>query len=106
VRIEIYVSGEASWQGMFLYNFNHKLFQTPSDEHLLRFLRARDFDTAKAREMILASLLWRKQYNVDRILKSYIPPPVVCEYVAGAWHHEDTGAFFGVLRHFYAVYNS
>jgi hypothetical protein len=63
----------------------------PSDDHLLRFLRARDFDVAKAKEMILRSLLWRKQHNVDQILKHYIAPAVIQKYVPGVWHHEDSG---------------
>lgn len=61
----------------------------PSDEHLLRFLRARDFDVPKAREMIIASLMWRKQHNVDRILKQYTPCDILQQHVAGTWHHHD-----------------
>lgn len=41
----------------------------PNDAHLLRFLRARQFDVHKSRDMIIASLLWRKQHNVDKILE-------------------------------------
>lgn len=41
----------------------------PNDAHLLRFLRARQFDVQKSRDMIMSSLLWRKQHNVDKILQ-------------------------------------
>ncbi|KAH7689594.1 CRAL-TRIO domain-containing protein, partial [Aphelenchoides avenae] len=41
----------------------------PNDAHLLRFLRANEFDVGKARDMVINSLLWRKQHNVDKILQ-------------------------------------
>lgn len=46
----------------------------PNDAHLLRFLRARDFNVEKAREMICHSIAWRKQHRVDNILNTYTPP--------------------------------
>lgn len=61
----------------------------PNDAHLLRFLRARDFDVQKAREMITASLLWRKQHNVDKILIDFVPLPVLMKYFPGCWHYND-----------------
>lgn len=39
-------------------------FQAPGDAHILRFLRARDFDVVKAREMLVTSIQWRKQHQV------------------------------------------
>uniref|UniRef100_A0A663EY71 CRAL/TRIO N-terminal domain-containing protein n=1 Tax=Aquila chrysaetos chrysaetos TaxID=223781 RepID=A0A663EY71_AQUCH len=47
-------------------------------EHILRFLRARDFNIDKAREMLCQSLSWRKQYQVDYILQSWRPPRNHC----------------------------
>ncbi|KAK8549652.1 hypothetical protein V6N13_073433 [Hibiscus sabdariffa] len=42
-----------------------------NDYHtLLRFLRMRDFDLPKAREMFLSYLQWRKDYGVDTIHKA------------------------------------
>jgi hypothetical protein len=35
----------------------------------LRFLRARKFDVAKAKEMLVSCEQWRKDYNVDDIVK-------------------------------------
>ncbi|XP_077130375.1 SEC14-like protein 5 [Ranitomeya variabilis] len=61
----------------------------PKDEHILRFLRARDFNMEKAREMLCQSLSWRKQYQVDYILQTWHPPPILEGYYAGGWHYHD-----------------
>ncbi|XP_074866779.1 SEC14-like protein 5 isoform X2 [Carettochelys insculpta] len=61
----------------------------PKDEHILRFLRARDFNIDKAREMLCQSLTWRKQYQVDYILQTWRPPPLLEEYYTGGWHYQD-----------------
>ncbi|MFH4976530.1 hypothetical protein AB6A40_003239 [Gnathostoma spinigerum] len=61
----------------------------PNDAHLLRFLRARDFDVARASEMVQKSLLWRKQFGVDKILEEFEPPAVFAQYFPGCWHHND-----------------
>jgi len=65
--------------------------QVPSDATLLRFLRARDFNVEKAREMLSRSLTWRKKHAVDRILSEYQTVPVVKDYFPGGWHHHDKG---------------
>lgn len=67
------------------------LWQIPKDEHILRFLRARDFNIDKAREMLCQSLAWRKQYQVDFILQSWRPPALLEEYYTGGWHYQDKG---------------
>ncbi|XP_040295955.1 SEC14-like protein 5 [Bufo bufo] len=61
----------------------------PKDEHILRFLRARDFNMEKAREMLCQSLSWRKQYQVDCLLQTWHPPPILEEYYSGCWHYHD-----------------
>ncbi|XP_072029459.1 SEC14-like protein 1 [Amphiura filiformis] len=61
----------------------------PKDQHLLRFLRARDFNTEKAHEMITSSLAWRKQHQVDKILSTWTPPDILLNYFPGAWHFSD-----------------
>uniref|UniRef100_A0A914Z345 SEC14-like protein 1 n=1 Tax=Panagrolaimus superbus TaxID=310955 RepID=A0A914Z345_9BILA len=61
----------------------------PNDAHLLRFLRARDFDVSKARDMVINSLLWRKQHNVDKLIHDFQQPPVLLQFFPGAWHHHD-----------------
>ncbi|KAK6301075.1 hypothetical protein J4Q44_G00291730 [Coregonus suidteri] len=61
----------------------------PKDEHILRFLRARDFHLERAREMLGQSLSWRKQHRVDYILQWWSPPSVLEEYYAGCWHYQD-----------------
>ncbi|GFG33633.1 hypothetical protein Cfor_03387, partial [Coptotermes formosanus] len=63
--------------------------KVPSDSTLLRFLRARDFNVEKAREMLSQSLIWRKKHQVDRILSEYQTPQVVKDYFPGGWHHSD-----------------
>ncbi|XP_038220581.1 protein real-time [Zerene cesonia] len=63
--------------------------KVPSDTTLLRFLRARDFNVEKAREMLSQSLLWRKKHQVDKILSEYETPDVVKQYFPGGWHHHD-----------------
>ena len=41
--------------------------------------------------MISASLVWRKKYQVDRILQEYQSPSVVRDHFPGGWHHSDRG---------------
>lgn len=73
--------------------------QIPKDEHILRFLRARDFNMDKAREMLCQSLTWRKQYQVDYILETWRPPAFLEEYYAGGWHfHDRNGRPLYILR--------
>ncbi|XP_012502988.1 PREDICTED: SEC14-like protein 5 [Propithecus coquereli] len=61
----------------------------PKDEHILRFLRARDFHLDKAREMLCQSLSWRKQQQVDLLLQTWRPPALLEEFYAGGWHYQD-----------------
>lgn len=63
--------------------------KTPTDPVVLRFLRARDFNVEKAREMLSASLIWRKKHGVDKILLEYQIPAVVRDYFPGGWFHMD-----------------
>ncbi|KAA8594491.1 hypothetical protein FQN60_011626, partial [Etheostoma spectabile] len=54
----------------------------PKDEHILRFLRARDFNMDKAREILCQSLTWRKQHQVDYLLETWSSPQPgkLCRY--------------------------
>nr|XP_019939779.1 PREDICTED: SEC14-like protein 1 isoform X1 [Paralichthys olivaceus] len=61
----------------------------PKDEHILRFLRARDFNIDKAREILCQSLTWRKQHQVDYLLETWSSPQVLQDYYTGGWHHHD-----------------
>ncbi|XP_042218419.1 SEC14-like protein 1 isoform X2 [Homarus americanus] len=63
--------------------------KVPSDTCLLRFLRARDFNIEKAREMLSHSLIWRKKNQVDKMMNEYQVPQVVNDYFPGGWHHQD-----------------
>ncbi|KAG5645791.1 hypothetical protein DXG03_005328 [Asterophora parasitica] len=42
-----------------------------NDALLLRFLRARKFDVAKAKEMLIAAEEWRKTFGVDDVVKTF-----------------------------------
>ncbi|KAM6957067.1 SEC14-like protein 1 [Aplochiton taeniatus] len=61
----------------------------PKDQHVLRFLRARDFNLDKAREILCQSLTWRKQHQVDFLLESWERPQPLQDYYTGGWHHHD-----------------
>ncbi|XP_027034338.1 SEC14-like protein 1 isoform X2 [Tachysurus fulvidraco] len=61
----------------------------PKDQHILRFLRARDFNMDKAREILCQSLTWRKQHQVDYLLDTWSSPQVLHDYYTGGWHHHD-----------------
>uniref|UniRef100_A0A8C2WYP4 SEC14 like lipid binding 1 n=1 Tax=Cyclopterus lumpus TaxID=8103 RepID=A0A8C2WYP4_CYCLU len=61
----------------------------PKDQHVLRFLRARDFNLDKAREFLCQSLTWRKQHQVDFLLDTWERPQLLQDYYAGGWHHHD-----------------
>ncbi|XP_036945427.1 SEC14-like protein 1 isoform X2 [Acanthopagrus latus] len=61
----------------------------PKDQHVLRFLRARDFNLDKAREFMWQSLTWRKQHQVDFLLDTWEQPQLLQDYYAGGWHHHD-----------------
>uniref|UniRef100_A0AAQ5X8U6 SEC14 like lipid binding 1 n=1 Tax=Amphiprion ocellaris TaxID=80972 RepID=A0AAQ5X8U6_AMPOC len=67
---------------------NHK-GKIPKDQHVLRFLRARDFNLDKAREFLCQSLTWRKQHQVDFLLDTWEPPQLLQDYYSGGWHHHD-----------------
>lgn len=67
------------------------IVQIPKDEHILRFLRARDFNMDKAREILCQSLTWRKQHQVDYLLDTWSAPQVLQDYYTGGWHHHDRG---------------
>ncbi|KAM3597622.1 uncharacterized protein V6R79_006974 [Siganus canaliculatus] len=67
---------------------NHK-GKIPKDEHVLRFLRARDFNLDKAREFLCQSLTWRKQHQVDYLLDTWERPQLLQDYYTGGWHHHD-----------------
>ncbi|XP_060903432.1 SEC14-like protein 1 isoform X3 [Labrus mixtus] len=61
----------------------------PKDEHILRFLRARDFNMEKGREILCQSLTWRKQHQVDYLLETWSSPQVLQDFYTGGWHHHD-----------------
>ncbi|KAK7501943.1 hypothetical protein BaRGS_00006695 [Batillaria attramentaria] len=71
-----------------LLQITHK-GKIPKDAHILRFLRARDFNIEKAREMLVHSLAWRKLHSIDRLLETYKTPEIIEQYYPGGWHYCD-----------------
>lgn len=63
----------------------------PNDAHLLRFLRARDFNLDKVYEMLCESLAWRRHHNIDNIQEIWQPPEPLLNYYCGGWHNTDRG---------------
>ncbi|XP_028840909.1 SEC14-like protein 1 [Denticeps clupeoides] len=61
----------------------------PKDQHVLRFLRSRDFNLEKAREALCHTLTWRKQHQMDHLLDTWQCPQLLCDYNTGGWHHHD-----------------
>ncbi|KAJ7122339.1 CRAL-TRIO domain-containing protein [Mycena epipterygia] len=62
-----------------------------SDVTLLRFLRARKFDVAKAKEMFIANENWRKEFGVDDIVENFEFPElsIVNKYYPQYYHKND-----------------
>ncbi|KIK93851.1 hypothetical protein PAXRUDRAFT_828563 [Paxillus rubicundulus Ve08.2h10] len=50
----------------------HFVPERMDDATLLRFLRARKFDVAKTKAMVLSAEKWRKDFNVDDIVKNFV----------------------------------
>jgi hypothetical protein len=61
------------------------LDKIPDYQTLLRFLRARDFSIEKSTAMLIESIKWRKEHDVDNLLKTYREPHVVVKYFPGEW---------------------
>uniref|UniRef100_A0A671QT84 SEC14-like protein 1 n=1 Tax=Sinocyclocheilus anshuiensis TaxID=1608454 RepID=A0A671QT84_9TELE len=92
--IKRYLGDLTPLQESCLIRLRHWLQEThkgkiPKDEHILRFLRARDFNIDKAREILCQSLTWRKQHQVDYLLDTWSSPQVLHDYYTGGWHHHD-----------------
>lgn len=61
----------------------------PDYQTLLRFMRARDFSVEKSCQMLQASLKWREDNDIDKILSDYQMPSVVNKHFPGGWHRSD-----------------
>lgn len=69
----------------------YESLQIPKDEHVLRFLRSRDFNLEKAKEALCQTLTWRKQHQIDFLLDTWQCPQLLQDYYTGGWHHHDKG---------------
>jgi hypothetical protein len=65
--VDILTVGNFDSNNLKLKVFLFQQGKVPSDPILLRFLRARDFNVEKAREMLSQSLIWRKKHGVDKV---------------------------------------
>lgn len=76
--------------------------QIPNDAHLVRFLRARNFDIEPTTKMLCKSLMWRKQNGIDRLRTSWHAPDVALKYFPGGWlgenAHDREGRPIYILR--------
>jgi len=50
----------------------------------------------KAKDMLLHSLAWRKQYQIDRLL-TWQPPQILRDYFIAGWHHHDNCEWAGLV---------
>lgn len=57
----------------------------PSDEYLLRWLRAREFNLIKAEYMLRESMKWRKNNDVDSILRGHQPSEIIRKHFPGGF---------------------
>lgn len=53
-----------------------------------RFLRMRDFDVTKSREMFLNYLMWRQDFGVDAITK--VNSRLLSYLILGSWNYFNT----------------
>lgn len=71
----------------------------PDHQTILRFLRARDYNVEKGYGMLVESLKWRRENEIDHLLDVYKMPSVLVKHFPGGWHHYDNdGRPLYVLR--------
>ncbi|XP_050027745.1 SEC14-like protein 2 isoform X1 [Dermacentor andersoni] len=86
-----YLGNLSARQQAALDQFRHAVADVKRPSHtdafLLRWLRARDFDVAKAERMYRHDLEWRKENGVDDMLQCYETPEIVKDNFPGAILH-------------------
>ncbi|KAK8785100.1 hypothetical protein V5799_008535 [Amblyomma americanum] len=64
-----------------------------TDAYLLRWLRARDLDVAKAGDLLRKNLLWREENKIDTIIERYEWHPILKQYFPGGiFNHDRDGS--------------
>ncbi|KAL2078766.1 hypothetical protein ACEWY4_026451 [Coilia grayii] len=61
----------------------------PKEQHMLRFLRSRDFGVEKAHEALCHTLAWRRHNHTHLLPHAWQSPPLLHNYYSGGWHHHD-----------------
>nr|XP_037281716.1 SEC14-like protein 2 [Rhipicephalus microplus] len=64
-----------------------------TDAYLMRWLRARDLDVAKADDLLRKNLQWREKNKVDTLVERYECHPIVKQYFPGGiFNHDRDGS--------------
>ncbi|KAG0421186.1 hypothetical protein HPB47_002909, partial [Ixodes persulcatus] len=82
-------------QQLALDELKDRLVDVRSEEHtdsfLLRWLRARDFDVAKAENLLREDIKWRAEKDIRSFTKTYKSSEVVRRYFPGGLFRHDRG---------------
>ncbi|XP_064476060.1 SEC14-like protein 3 [Ornithodoros turicata] len=84
-----YVGDLSKEQELILQQFRHNVsdldLPDSSDNYLLRWLRAREFNLIKSEHMIRQSIKWRQNNDVDHILQTHVPSEIVKKHFPGGF---------------------
>ncbi|VDI56430.1 Hypothetical predicted protein, partial [Mytilus galloprovincialis] len=76
----------------FRENVKDVLEPEHDDHYLLRWLRARNFDLKKSEDMLRKHLIWRKEEDIDNILRQKTPDVIENYYPGGHCGFDKDGS--------------
>ncbi|XP_052073547.1 SEC14-like protein 2 isoform X1 [Mytilus californianus] len=76
----------------FRENVKDVLQPEHDDHYLLRWLRARNFDLKKSEDMLRKHLVWRKEEDIDNILRQKVPEVIQNYYPGGHCGFDKDGS--------------